>query len=98
MREFHPDFIFWLKRWNDYFILFVDPKGMQNTDYQYKIDGHKEIFVDRATDAFRVFNHKGVNVRVALAMHTTDANRAPQEYKDFWFDKPQGILKRLVQT
>ncbi len=96
MREFHPDFIFWFKRFSDYFILFVDPKGMQNTDYQYKLDGFKEIFVDRASGALRVIPHDGMNVRVALAMHTADANRAPQEYKDFWFDHPKNILKQLI--
>jgi hypothetical protein len=40
--------------------------------------------------------HDGLNVRVVLAMHTIDANQAPQEYKEYWYDHPQGILKRLV--
>jgi len=96
MRSFHPDFIFWFKRWNDYFILFVDPKGMKNADYQYKIDGYKEIFTDRSTKELRVFNHNGLKVRVALAMHTADANQAPYEYKEFWYDHPQSILQRLI--
>lgn len=98
MRDFHPDFVFWLKRWNDYFILFVDPKGMRNAGYQYKIDGYKEIFTDRETGELRVFRHNGLNVRVALAMHTTDANQAPLEYKEYWFDHPKDILKRLVAS
>lgn len=96
MREFHPDFIFWLKRWNDYFILFVDPKGMRNADYQYKIDGYKELFVDDATGSLRAMQHNGLTVRVALAMHTEDANQSPKEYQEYWFDSPGGILQRLV--
>ncbi len=96
MRDFHPDFIFWLKRWNDYFILFVDPKGTANTDYEHKVDGYKEIFTDHSTGALRVFKHNGMNVRVALAMHTTDANRLAQGYGSFWYDNPKGILKRLI--
>lgn len=96
MREFHPDFIFWLKRFNDYFILFVDPKGMSHTAHQHKIEGYREIFTDRATNALRVFNYNGMNVRVALALVANDANQAPREYQDFWFDQPKGILKQLV--
>ena len=97
MRDFHPDFIFWLKRWNDYFILFVDPKGMKNTDYEYKIDGYKELFLDRATGVWRVTPYDGLNVHVVLAMHTIDANQASHAYKDFWYDHPRDILQRLVK-
>jgi len=99
MRDFHPDFIFWLKLGNDYFILFIDPKGMRNADYQYKIDGYKEIFVDQATGTLRTIPHKGMNVRVALGMYasTSDANQAPQQYKDYWYDNPASILKRIIK-
>jgi len=96
MREFHPDFIFWLKRWNDYFILFVDPKGMQHTDYEHKIQGYEEIFRDRETKQLRRFPYNGMNVRVALAMYTSDANKASPKFSDYWYDSPRGILKRLV--
>lgn len=98
MRDFHPDFIFWLKRWDEYFILFVDPKGMKIADYQYKVDGYKEIFVDRETGELRTIPYDGMKVRVALAMWAKDANLAPRQYKDFWFDRPEGILKRLVSS
>ncbi|MBI4786071.1 MAG: DEAD/DEAH box helicase family protein [Chloroflexi bacterium] len=96
MRDFHPDFIFWLKRWNDYFILFVDPKGMGRSEYMHKVTGYKEIFVVHATGAIREFKHNGMTVRVALALHTTDANQAPPGYEDVWFDNIPGILKRLL--
>jgi type III restriction enzyme len=96
MRDFHPDFVFWLKRWNDYFILFVDPKGMRNADYQYKIDGYKEIFVDHETKQLRVIPYGDINVRVILTMHTIDANVAPQEYNEYWYDHPKTILQRLI--
>ena len=96
MREFHPDFIFWLKRWNDYFILFVDPKGMKNADYQYKIDDYQEIFKEHDTGALRVFPYGGMNVRVALATFNPDASESSQGYNDYWYDSPKGILKQLV--
>jgi len=96
MRDFHPDFIFWLKRWDDYFILFVDPKGMKNTDYQYKIDDYKNIFTEKETGKMKVFKHRGLNVRVALAMYNKDASSSPQGYSNFWYDHPKQILKLLI--
>lgn len=102
IRNFHPDFIFWLKRGRegygvpDYTILFVDPKGMRQGDYQYKIDGYRELFVDSATGQMRTFHHHGMNVRVALAMYTADANQASQGYKVYWYDHPRRILESLI--
>jgi type III restriction enzyme len=98
MREFHPDFIFWLRRWNDYYILFVDPKGMQNIDYQYKIDDYKNIFTDPKTGTMKVIPYNGLNVRVALAMYNKDASSSPQGYGDYWYDHPRHILKNLISS
>lgn len=43
-----PDFIFWLKKGNDYTILFIDPKGTEYTDAYRKIDGYSKIFETRS--------------------------------------------------
>ena len=87
-----------MKRWNDYFIVFVDPKGMQNTDYQYKIDDYKKIFTNPETGKLKVFPHRGVNVRVALAMYNQNASQSSQGYSDYWYDHPKQILKNLIKT
>lgn len=42
--KFKPDFIFWLKKGDDYIILFVDPKGIGYTDVEIKIDGYSRVF------------------------------------------------------
>ena len=42
--KFYPDFIFWIKTDNKYKIIFIDPKGFQNTDYQFKIQGYQSLF------------------------------------------------------
>jgi hypothetical protein len=94
MRDFHPDFVFWLVKGNTYTILFVDPKGMTASNYQHKIDGYKELFLDTKTGAYRVFKYKNYKVQVALAMYTTDAHLAPQEYKEYWYDTPKAISQR----
>jgi superfamily II DNA or RNA helicase len=51
--EFFPDFIFWLKKGNKYFIKFVDPKGREHLDNPWdKYKGFKKVFS----------NEKDVNV------------------------------------
>ncbi len=97
VRDFHPDFVFWLVKEKTYTILFVDPKGMTASNYQYKIDGYRELFRDKQTNDYRVFNHLDYQVNVALAMFTADSNQAPQEYKEYWYDTPKTILQRLGQ-
>lgn len=44
--KFKPDFIFWIKKNNEYRIIFIDPKGTENTNAYRKIDGYKSIFED----------------------------------------------------
>lgn len=94
MRAFHPDFIFWLVKGNQYTILLVDPKGMNAAGYQHKIDGYKELFRTEA-GGYRTFKHGEYSVRIALALYTDDANRAPQEYREYWYDHPKTLLERL---
>ena len=86
----------WLVKGNQYTILFVDPKGMTVTNYQYKIDGYKELFCEMETNQFKEFKRDSYKVHVALAMYTDDSNRAPQEYRKYWYDRPQEILEKLV--
>lgn len=96
IRDFHPDFIFWLKKGDSYWILFVDPKGMTVADYEYKIDGYKELFLDHSTGRPRKFNYNGLTVRVGLAMYNKDASEASGGYGEYWYDHPRQILKKLI--
>lgn len=42
-RKFYPDFIFWMKKGQKYYIKFVDPKGLlMEENPRYKIDGYEE--------------------------------------------------------
>lgn len=95
MREFHPDFIFWLVKGRQYTILFVDPKGYQNTGYQYKVDGYKELFLN-ADESPRTFPYHGYSVRVALSLYTDDSKQPPQGYRKYWYDSPAQILQNLL--
>ncbi|MCX8096496.1 MAG: restriction endonuclease subunit R, partial [Spirochaetes bacterium] len=91
--KFKPDFIFWLKKGNDYTILFVDPKGTEYTDAYRKIDGYRTIFEENGKP--KVFKKDNLNVRVLLLLKTSDTSRVPSEYKKYWFD---GNWDKLLES
>jgi hypothetical protein len=91
IRDFHPDFVFWMQKGDDYRIVFVDPKGFQNTDYQYKIDGYRELFEDTQTGGLKVFKYGSKRVTVVLAMFTSDAGQLSEGYRKYWIDRIKQI-------
>ncbi len=90
MRRFMPDFIFWMQKGNRYAIVFVDPKGMQQTEYQYKVDGYRALFWN-GMGRPKILKHNDLTVHVYLLLYTEDVHRAPAEYRDHWFDDPSRI-------
>ena len=73
--KFYPDFIFWIKRKDGSLkIVFADPKGISNTDYQFKCDGYKEVFKNNTDE---------IDVKLWLIK---DGGEVPQKYKDYWLD------------
>ncbi|MFQ6056396.1 MAG: hypothetical protein ACE5J3_10500, partial [Methanosarcinales archaeon] len=90
IERFKPDFIFWLKKGNKYFIIFADPKGTKHTDYEYKVDGYKMIFEDGT--GMKVFHKGNFNIKVALRLFTEDKNKLAEGYKKYWFDSPKDII------
>lgn len=84
MARFKPDFIFWLCKDSRYWIVFVDPKGTEHVDYQRKIDGYREVFLQDGKA--RVFYHGSKSVTVHLFIMTEDVARVPNSYRKFAFD------------
>lgn len=82
--RFYPDFIFWIKKGNDYYIVFVDPKGIKHTEYEYKVDGYSILFEEQGSA--KSFNYNGLNVKVFLFLYTKDINKLSEGYKRYWFD------------
>jgi len=95
IRRFIPDFIFWLQKGADYAIVFVDPKGMQQTGYQHKVDGFRQVFLDK-TGMPKPLSFNDLTVQVHLLLYTEDANRAPTGYREHWFDNPAVIPQVLI--
>jgi len=92
IRRFFPDFVFWMQNGTEYAIVFVDPKGMQQTDYQHKIDGYRDLFWNDSSNRPKDFAYKNLTVRVYLLFYTRDANQAPKEYQVHWFDNISQIV------
>jgi hypothetical protein len=89
IEKFKPDFIFWLKKGNEYTILFVDPKGTEHIDGYRKIDGFKRIFSKPK------YEYDNLNITVKLLLYTSDIRKAEEEYRDFWFDNLSEMLEKL---
>jgi len=96
-RYFYPDFIFWLQKGTEYAVVFVDPKGINQPGYQYKVDGFKQIFLDEAGQP-RKFSYNGLTVRIDLLLYTKDANLAPEGYREYWFDRISAIPHKLLMA
>ncbi len=81
-RKFFPDFIFWVKAGNDYKIVFVDPKGTSNADYQNKIDEFEKLFLENGKQ--KIFEYKNFKVSFDLKMIAKDVNAVGDKYEKYW--------------
>lgn len=95
-RNFNPDFIFWLKRSNDYSIVLVDPKGIQNTGgFAYKMDGYIELFTEENKP--KKFEFGKFKVRVFAFLFTKDRNIVGAGiYPQFWIDKMDDVIEKVL--
>jgi len=91
--RFYTDFVFWLKKGDDYFIVFVDPKGTEHTSAYRKIDGYKALFEDNGKE--KVFNYNGLKVKIKLLLRSDDVSKATREYRRYWFDNIEGMLDMI---
>ncbi|WP_369973988.1 DEAD/DEAH box helicase family protein [Petrotoga sp. 9T1HF07.CasAA.8.2] len=94
MSKFYPDFIFWLKRRNNYYILFVDPKGTEHSSAYRKIDWYKKLFEENGKE--KVFEYNEFNVKIKLLMKPEDPAKVLSEYNKYWFDNIENMLNSLM--
>ena len=95
--NFFPDFIFWLKKGKDYFILFVDPKGIEHAGWADKLNGYKAIFEEQGQP--RTFDVNGFKARVKLLLRAEDAAIVQQrfpEHSRYWFDDIGKMLEGVA--
>jgi len=92
-RDFLPDFVFWLQKGKDYHILYVDPKGTGRSEYQYKVDGYRDLFED--SDKVKTFKFSGKNFKVHLRLATEDTSVFADKdyYKKYWVEPDDFNIK-----
>jgi superfamily II DNA or RNA helicase len=96
IRRFKPDFIFWLCKDKDYYILFIDPKGISHIEFGYKIDGYEKIF-RKEDNSIKTFHEDDFKIKVFLNLYTTDKTQIPERmYKEYWFDNIHKSLQNLL--
>lgn len=82
-KKFYPDFIFWIEK-NDGTtkIVFVDPKGTENTSYQMKCNGFDKVFKD-----YKKSKHKKIEVQLLLVnVKNNTSGKVAEEFKELWID------------
>ena len=88
MDNYHPDFIFWLQKGNNYLILFVDPHGTAYSDINKKIDYYSKIFEIEDTKENKKFSFDGFNIETRLLLMPAQGGLASvgNNYKKYWFN------------
>ena len=86
--KFYPDFVFWIKRDDKYDIFFIDPKGLQNVDYQFKIQGYCDMFEENNCN--KNFKYISDNNKVDVEFHLLlvgDTTVVPDNYKKYCIEQ-----------
>lgn len=98
MAKFKPDFIFWMQKGNDYMILFVDPKGTENTDGLRKIDGFSKIFDTKKRNGSKSYPFNGFNIKTKLLLTPAHGGIAgvPEPQRRYWFDNFSDFEKKIL--
>jgi type III restriction enzyme len=94
--KFKPDFIFWLVKGKSYSILFVDPKGVEYSEYQSKVDGYERLFVKDGEE--KTFNEHGFDIRVFLSLYTEDRALIAEKYRPYWYDNINSCLQKVLDS
>jgi len=96
IQNFYPDFIFWMEKNNDYFIVFVDPKGIEHTNWIDKLNGYKILFEEENNP--KIFKFNNLRIKVLLLFRTDDINKIKLKfpnYQKYWFDNIEDMLKKV---
>lgn len=93
IRDFKPDFVFWLQKGNECRIVFVDPKGTTIADYQRKLDGYCALF-EKGGSA-RPLRYEGMKVAVHSLLYSRDAPGVGDNYRRFWVKNVEEMLAKV---
>ena len=95
IEKFKPDFIFWLKKDNNYTILFIDPKGTEHTDGYRKIDGYRVVFDNKD----KSFSYDGLTIKMKMLFKTQyPISKVLESYKNYWFESFDEFKNKIVEN
>ncbi|MCM8832274.1 MAG: restriction endonuclease subunit R, partial [Candidatus Omnitrophica bacterium] len=92
--KFKPDFIFWLQKENNYYIVFVDPKSTEYTDAERKIDGFEKIFTENGIS--KEFEYENLRVKVKL-FYISDRISSGR-YQDYWVSNIEELVEKILEN
>jgi len=97
MSKFKPDFVFWMQKGNDYTILFVDPKGIENTDGYRRIDGYSRIFETGEQKESKIYPFNGFNIKTKLLLTPAHGGivGVPEPQRKYWFDNFKDFADKI---
>lgn len=97
IRHFNPDFVFWLQKSRNYYIVFIDPKGTEQREPDRKLAGYKRIF-EETTGIPKILSYNGDRAKVFCFFWTADVHQLPEElgYKGYWVDSMDTVLARIL--
>ena len=90
IRKFKPDFIFWLCKGQNYYIVFIDPKSISFTDYEYKVDWYRKLFENKE---FKL-PERDYAIKVSLYLYTEE--KVSQGYEKYWFENIDRVLRNCL--
>jgi len=101
--NYHPDFIFWMQKGNNYLILFVDPHGTAYSDINKKIDYFSKIFEVEETKENKIFSSdrfgikEKLNIRVKLLLKPARGGLGliGDPYERYWFDNFDDFANKI---
>jgi superfamily II DNA or RNA helicase len=93
--NFRPDFIFWFQKGNNYYIVFIDPKGTVYREFEDKLSGYKELFEENGKP--KILNYKNLNCFVYCYLKTDDVDKVRSSgYQKYWFENIEKVLENLI--
>jgi hypothetical protein len=85
-----------MKKDESYKIVFVDPKGTSNADYQNKVDEFEKLFFEN--EQAKVFEYKNFIITFDLKLVASDVNSVSDKYEKYWLGNNDfSFLKSLNQ-
>ena len=100
--RFIPDFIFWLRIKNNYYIVFIDPKGTLVRDFENKILGYKDLFEEQGRVKMFLYSKypkNGVNFNcyINCFLYTDDKDKIKtSNYLDYWVENFDEMLEKVL--